>query len=71
MSAPAKPKYRTTKGKKYNAALEARGSRLIWLDTDMHWHGWASGKRGRSPGYNDTAISDVRNKSKAEGRYGQ
>jgi len=29
MSAPAKPKYRTTNWKDYNAALMARGSLLI------------------------------------------
>lgn len=56
MSAPAKPKYRTTNWKEYNAALKARGSLLIWLDKDMRWHGSASGKRGRSQGYSDTAI---------------
>jgi hypothetical protein len=56
MSAPAKPKYRTTNWKKYNAALKARGSLLIWLEKDMRWHGSASGKRGRSQGYGDTAI---------------
>jgi hypothetical protein len=31
MNAPAKPKYRTTNWKEYNAALKARGSLLIWL----------------------------------------
>jgi hypothetical protein len=49
MSAPAKPKYRTTNWKEYNKALRARGSLLVWLDKDMRWHGGASGKRGRSP----------------------
>ena len=56
MSAPAKPKYRTTNWKEYNAALKARGSLLIWLDKDMRWHGCASGKRGRSPKYSEAAI---------------
>ncbi|MBW8901781.1 MAG: transposase, partial [Massilia sp.] len=56
MSAPAKPKYRTTSWKEYNAALRARGSLLIWLDKDMRWHGSANGKRGRSPKYSDAAI---------------
>jgi hypothetical protein len=56
MNAPAKPKYRTTNWKEYNAALKARGSLLIWLDKDMHWHGSASGKRGRSQDYSDGAI---------------
>lgn len=49
MNAPAKPKYRTTNWKEYNAALKARGSLLVWLDHDICWHGSASGKRGRSP----------------------
>jgi len=56
MSAPAKPKYRTTNWKEYNAALKARGSLHIWLDKDMCWHGSASGKRGRSPTYSEAAI---------------
>lgn len=56
MSAPAKPKYRTTNWKAYNAALKTRGALLIWLDKDMCWHGSASGKRGRSPKYSEAAI---------------
>lgn len=56
MTAPAKPKYRTTNWKDYNAALKARGSLLIWLDKDMCWHGTASGKRGRIPKYSDAAV---------------
>jgi hypothetical protein len=56
MSAPAKPKYRTTNWKEYNAALKARGSLLIWLDKDMCWSGRASGRRGRSPKYSEAAI---------------
>lgn len=56
MSAPAKPKHRTTNWKEYNEALRARGSLLVWLDKDMRWHGGASGKRGRSPKYNEAAI---------------
>ena len=56
MSAPAKPKYRTTNWKEYNEALRARGSLLVWLDKDMRWHGGASGKRGRSPKYSEAAI---------------
>jgi hypothetical protein len=36
VSAPAKPKYRTTDWKEYNAAWKARGSLLIWLDEDMY-----------------------------------
>ena len=56
MSAPAKPKYRTTNWKEYDAALRARGSLIIWLDKDMRWHGSANGKRGRSPKYSEAAI---------------
>jgi len=56
MTAPAKTKYRTTNWKDYNAALKARGSLLIWLDKDMHWHGSASGKRGRTPKYSEAAV---------------
>jgi hypothetical protein len=56
MSAPSKPKYRTTNWKEYNAALKARGSLLIWLDQDMCWHGSASGKRGRSRKYSEAAM---------------
>lgn len=56
MSAPAKPKYRTTNWKEYNEALRTRGSLLVWLDKDMRWHGGASGKRGRSPTYSEAAI---------------
>jgi hypothetical protein len=56
MSAPAKPKYRTTNWKEYNAALKARGSLLIWLDKEMRWYGCSSGKRGRSPKYSEAAI---------------
>jgi len=56
MTAPVKPKYRTTNWKEYNAALKARGSLLIWLDKDMRWHGSGSGKRGRTPTYSDAAV---------------
>lgn len=56
MSAPSKPKYRTTNWKEYHAARKARGSLLIWLDQDMCWHGSASGKRGRSRKYSEAAI---------------
>jgi hypothetical protein len=41
---------------KYNTALKACGSLLIWLDEAMCWHGSASGKRGRSPKYSEAAI---------------
>jgi hypothetical protein len=56
MNAPAKPKYRTTNWKEYDAALKARDSLLIWLDKDTRWHGSASGKRGRGPTYSEVAL---------------
>ena len=56
MSAPAKPKYRTTNWKDYNTALKSRGSLLIWLDKDMCWHGSGSSKRGRRQKYSEAAI---------------
>lgn len=56
MSAPVKPKYRTTNWKAYNAALKTCGWLLIWLDKDMCWHGNASGRRGRSTKYSEAAI---------------
>jgi hypothetical protein len=56
MSAPVKPKYRTTNWKQYNEALKRRGSLLIWLDPHMCWHGKPNGKRGRSQKYSEAAI---------------
>ncbi|GGE83707.1 hypothetical protein GCM10008020_30730 [Massilia psychrophila] len=55
MESPAQ-KYRTTNWKAYNAALKARGSLLIWLDSGMCWHGKPSGKRGRCQKYSEEAI---------------
>lgn len=56
MTQPNKPRYRTTNWKQYNSALKARGSLSIWLDKRMAWFAAASGKRGRSPKFSDTAI---------------
>jgi len=56
MSAPTKPKYRTTNWKEYNAALKERGSLLVWLDEGMCWHGRPTGKRGRCKKYSEAAI---------------
>ena len=42
--------------KKYNAEPYVRDALLIWLDPDMNWHGLASGKRGRSFTFSDTAV---------------
>jgi hypothetical protein len=42
--------------KKDNAEPYVRDALLIWLDPDMHWHGVASGKRGRSVTFSDTAV---------------
>jgi len=58
MSEPQGPKarYKTTNWTEYNAALKARGSLTIWLDTDMQWYAPASGKRGRQQTFSDAAI---------------
>lgn len=58
MSDRVKPctKYKTVNWTTYNAALKARGSLLIWLDPELHWHGTATGKRGRSRTFSDAAI---------------
>ena len=56
MPKPAPPKYRTSNWREYNAALQARGSLLIWLDQDMAWFAEPTGKRGRSPTFSDAAI---------------
>ena len=49
-------KYLTTKWKAYDAALKARGDLRIGLNKDMQWLAPASGKRGRSQKFSDTAI---------------
>ena len=58
MSQPlqAKPRYRTTNCKQYNAALKARGSLTIWLDKGMSWFAAACGKCGRRPQFSDAAA---------------
>ena len=56
MPKPAPPKYRTSNWREYNAALQARGSLLIWLDQDMAWFAEPTGKRGRSPTFSDAVI---------------
>ena len=52
----SKPRYRTINWKQYNAALKSRGSLTIWLDRGISWFAAASGKRGRSPQFSDSAI---------------
>ncbi|WP_232776272.1 IS5 family transposase [Comamonas testosteroni] len=52
----AKPRYRTTNCKQYNAALKARGSLTIWLDKGMSWFAAACGKCGRRPQFSDAAV---------------
>lgn len=49
-------RYKTTNWADYNAALKARGSLTVWLDTDMQWYAPATGKRGRQPTFSDAAI---------------
>ncbi|NDV12288.1 IS5 family transposase [Crenobacter caeni] len=56
MSKPAPARYRTTNWAKYDAALKARGSLLIWLDTNLQWQAEPSGKPGRSATFSDAAI---------------
>lgn len=51
-----KPRYRTTNWKQYNAALKNRACLIIWLDKGMSWFAAASGKRGRSTQFSDSAI---------------
>lgn len=56
MSKPAPPKYRTTNWSEYNAALNQRGSLLIWFDHEMEWVAAPSGRRGRPITFSDAAI---------------
>jgi hypothetical protein len=49
-------RYKTTNWADYNAALKARGSLTVWLDTDMQWYASATGKRGRQSTFSDAAI---------------
>ncbi|NDV12982.1 IS5 family transposase [Crenobacter caeni] len=56
MSKPAPTRYKTTNWAKYDAALKARGSLLIWLDTKLQWQAEPSGKPGRSATFSDAAI---------------
>lgn len=53
---PAPGRYKTTNWKEYNAALKARGSLTMWLDTGMHWLAQPNGKRGRDQTFSDAAI---------------
>lgn len=56
MSKPTPTRYKTTNWAKYDAALKARGSLLIWLDTSMQWYAQPSGKPGRVATFSDAAI---------------
>ena len=58
MSEGGRPRgrYKTTNWVDYNAALKARGSLTVWLDTEMQWHAPATSKRGRQPTFSDAAI---------------
>ncbi len=53
---PEPAKYKTTNWRRYNQALKARGSLMIWLDRDLQWSGQSSGKRGRPALFSDAAI---------------
>ena len=56
MSKPAPAHYKTTNWAKYDTALKARGSLLIWLGTNLQWQAEPSGKPGRSATFSDAAI---------------
>ena len=56
MTRPAKPRYRTTNWRSYNAALKRRGSLEIWFDPEVAWFAAPTGKRGRQPIFSDAAI---------------
>ena len=56
MGKPEAPKYRTTNGSSYNAALKSRGSPLVRFDRDRAWFAGKSGKRGRSDTFSGAAI---------------
>jgi hypothetical protein len=48
--------YRMQNQTQANTRSNTRDVLLIWLDPQMHWHGNASGKPGRSPTFSDTAV---------------
>ncbi|CAN0619872.1 protein of unknown function [Burkholderia multivorans] len=52
-------RYRTTNWSHYNAALKARGSLAIWLDSGMQWLAAPSGKRGVSRGIRMPRFNSV------------
>ena len=54
--APSPKRYKTTNWPQYNAALKARGSLTLWLDSDMQWLAAPSGKRGRQHLLSDAGI---------------
>jgi len=56
MSRPGPPRYRTTNGKTYNAALKSLGVLTVWFDRDMQWLAQPSGKTGRNPTLSDAAV---------------
>jgi transposase len=58
-SAKVKAKYRVTNWPEYDRALVQRGDVTVWFDEEFlrrHWHGKASGKRGKPFKYSDAAI---------------
>ena len=56
MSKPEPACYRTTNWSDYNAALQKRGSLLIWLDKEMAWFAPHEGRPGRPPVFSNAAI---------------
>ena len=56
MSRPTPPTYKIRNWPACNQALKRRGSLTIWFDPAMTWKAAQTGKRGRTPDYNDAAI---------------
>ena len=48
--------YRMRNHTQTNTRSHIRNVLLIWLDPEMHWHGHANGKPGRSPTFSDNAV---------------
>ena len=56
MSKPEPACYRTTNWSDYNAALQKRGSLLIWLDKEMAWFAPHDGRPGRPAVFSNAAL---------------
>lgn len=61
-AAKAEDKYRVTNWPDYDRALVRRGDVTVWFEEDFlrhHWHGKATGNRGKPLKYSDTAIQTL------------